>query len=77
MNIKYELLINHIAESTAYFLENLTFDETKIADTTAILALSEIKDIIKNESLSDFEAIEDIISVFEKYKIDFGERHDF
>ena len=77
MNIKYELLQNYIAECAAYFLQNMELDETKIADTTAISALSQIKDIICNEALSDFEAIEEIISIFEKHRIDFGARHDF
>lgn len=77
MNIKAELLQNYITESVSYFLQNMEFDETKIADTAAIMALSEIKNIINDESLSDFEAIEDIIFVFNKYRIDFGSRHDF
>lgn len=33
--------------------------------------------IIQNEKYSDFEAIEAIVCVFEKYGIDFGGRHDF
>ncbi len=39
--------------------------------------LGEIKNIIKNENYSDFDAIEKIVRLFEKYQIDCGYRHDF
>ena len=39
--------------------------------------LSEIQKVIKNEAYSDFEAIEEIVCIFEKYDIDFGNCHDF
>lgn len=40
-------------------------------------ALNSIRDIIQDDSLSDFEAIEKIVNLFEKLGIDFGSRHDF
>ena len=43
----------------------------------AIKALSEIKSIINNKEKEDFEAVEKIVCVFEKYNIDRGGRHDF
>ena len=39
--------------------------------------LSEIQKVIQNESYSDFDAIEEIVCIFEKYNIDSGFRHDF
>ena len=55
----------------------LDIDADKIANTTAIAALSEIQEIIQNENYSDFEKIEEIMSVFEKYNLSFGECHDY
>ena len=75
MKLKAELLSKELAKCIANTLQDIDADE--IADTTAINALSEIKDIIINPHLSDFEAIEEIVCVFEKYNIDFGNRHDF
>ena len=49
----------------------------EIADTTAIKALSEIKEIIHDKEKEDFDVVEEIVCVFEKYNIDIGERHDF
>lgn len=37
----------------------------------------EIKNIIQDNNFSDFEAIEQIVILFEKYGIDAGKRHDF
>ncbi|MBR4031022.1 MAG: hypothetical protein IKJ06_06490 [Clostridia bacterium] len=77
MNIKVELLKNYIADFINYRIEDFDIDASQIADTTAIKALSEIQKVIKNESYTDFEVVEEIILIFEKYKIDAGSCHDF
>ena len=76
MNIKVELLGNYISDFVKSKIEDFEIDASQIADTTAIQMLSEIQNIIKNESYSDFEAIEEIVCIFENYNIDFGFRHD-
>ena len=75
MNIKVELLRNYISDFIKNNLEDFEIDASQIADTTATQMLSEIKSIIKNASYSDFEVVEEIIIVFEKYNIDYGSRH--
>ncbi len=77
MSIKLELLRNQIADFINFKIEDFEIDASQIADTTAIQILSEIQKVIKNESYSDFEAIEEIVCIFEKYNIDSGFRHDF
>lgn len=77
MNIKIELLKDYISELVANNLGNIEIDADNIADSVAIQMLSEIQEIIKNEEYSDFDAIEKIVCVFEKYRIDIGTRHDF
>lgn len=77
MNIKLELISKTVSELIAQQLNFLDVDIDKIANTTAILALSEIQEVIKNEDISDFDAIEQIVCIFEKYKISAGTRHDF
>lgn len=77
MNVKVELLKNYISDFINNQIEDFEIDSSQIADTTAIQMLSEIQKIIKNESYSDFEAIEEIVCIFEKYNIDFGSCHDF
>ena len=77
MNIKLELLKNHIIDIINGQLCDFGIDADKIADTTAIKALSEIQGIISDHTNSDFDAVEKIVCVFEKYRLDFGSRHDF
>ena len=52
-------------------------DISQIADTNAIFILDKIKNIIADDSLSDFDAIEEIVCLLEKNNIDCGGRHDF
>lgn len=77
MDIKVELLRKYISDFIQFRIEDFEIDASKIADTTATQMLLEIQNIISNESYSDFEAMEEIVCVFEKYNIDSGFRHDF
>jgi len=77
VNIKLELLQNHINDIIRIIIENVEPDVSKIADTTAITLLDQIKNIICNEKLSDFDAIEEIVCILEKNSIYCGDRHDF
>ena len=70
MNVKLELVKSYICDFINNNLEDFDFDASQIADTCAIQMLSEIQSVIKNESYSDFEAIEEIVGIFEKYNID-------
>lgn len=77
MNIKLELLKSYISDYINNNLEDFKIDASQIADTTAIQILSEIQKVIKDKSYSDFDAIEEIVCIFEKFGIDVGFRHDF
>lgn len=77
MEIKTELLKSHISNYISSQIHNFEIDADEITNTVAIKMLSEIQDILKNDNYSDFEIVEEIVCVFEKHKIDFGNRHDF
>ncbi len=77
MDIKLELLRDYITDFIKCKIEDFEIDATQIADTTAIKILNEIQKIIMDKNYSDFDAIEEIVYIFEKYKIDAGSRHDF
>lgn len=77
MNIKLELLSGSISDTVIQRLKEIDIDADKIADTAAISALSEIQNIIQNDDVSDFDAVEQIVCIFEKYKISAEIRHDF
>ena len=77
MHIKLALLQNAIFDAIGEKLSYMEIDADEITDTTAIKALSEIKEILQDYTKSDFDAIEKIVCVFEKYNIGTGGRHDF
>ena len=76
MNVKLELLKSYICDFVNHNLEDFEIDASQIADTTATQMLSQIQKVIQNENYSDFEAMEEIVCIFEKYKINAGCRHD-
>jgi len=77
MNIKIELLRGYISDFINSKLEDFEIDASQIADTTAIQMLTKIQKVIRNKNYSDFDAIEEIVCIFEKYKINAGFRHNF
>ncbi len=76
MNIKIELIQNHICDMIKNIFES-NLETNQIADTNAILILNKIKKVIADDSLSDFDAIEEIVCILEENNIDCGGRHDF
>lgn len=77
MNIKTELIKSYIAENICRGITDFDIDEDKVADTVAINALGEIQQVLRNDRLDDFEKIEEIVVIFEKYNLDAGVCHDF
>ena len=77
MDIKLELLQNYIYDYLKDLFETNTIDTSKLIDTSAVMALDKIKEVIQNDDLSDFDAIENIVLILEEFNIDCGGRHDF
>ena len=77
MNIKHEIIIGHIAEAVKGIIEEKITEELPSADTKAITILEEIKKVIADDELSDFDVVEEIVCLFENKGIDCGSRHDF
>ena len=81
MNLKLELLKDTICHAVISGIEyaemNSEINVDEIADTKAIKILSEIKEIINDDEKSDFDMVEEIVCVFEKYGISAVACHDF
>lgn len=77
MHLKLELLKGAIVDAVMTELDLANLDVDEIANTMAIRILLEIKDIIHDKEKEDFDVVEEIVCVFEKYGIDIGGRHDF
>lgn len=77
MTIRTELLKRHISDYVNYHIEDFEINADEIVNSTAIKLLFEIQKIIQNDKYSDFEMVEKITCLFEKYNIDGGACHDF
>ena len=76
-DIKLELLKSEIADIVISKIGKLDIDADKIADTVAISMLQEILSVIKDDTLSDFDMVDRIVTVFENKNISTGNCHDF
>lgn len=77
MDIKLELLSGAICDAVKENMNTLNIDASQIVDSKAIKILGEVKDVLHNENLDDFEMIDEIVNIFCKYNIDIGGCHDF
>ena len=75
--LSFELLADDIAELIKMRLRDIEVDAEPIIESKSVSALSEIQQVIQNDVLSDFEMVEEIVCIFEKYNIDAGGCHDF
>ncbi len=78
MDEKIEMIKCEIEDVLTKHLHDIALHD----DTIATKALKEIQDVIKSGNIvdgdrSDFDIVEEIVCIFEKYEIDAGGCHDF
>lgn len=64
-------------EETHIIFPNLLGTVSEIVRLQCYQTLQKIKSIIENDSLSDFDCVEEIVCLFEQIGSDGGNRHDF
>lgn len=77
MRLLDELICQDIGRNIIEYMKNCDINYAEIAQTKAIKALEEIKAVINNNKLSDFEIVDEIVRIFIRYNIDTGGCHDF
>ena len=77
MNLYRELLCYEIGNEMISALERQHFDFAATMQQKAVSILQQIKDVLCDESLSDFDAIDAIVSIFTENHLDIGGRRDF
>lgn len=77
MDIRCELIAGAIVDVINKRIKDIYVDMDQLVENKAIGALSEIQEVICDEGISDWDAIEQIVCIFEKYNINAGTRHDF
>lgn len=78
MKEKIEMIKDEIEDVLTKHLRDVSLND----DTVATKALKEIQTVLKSGNIvdgcmNDFEIVEEIVGIFEKYKIDAGGCHDF
>ena len=67
-----------IGEEAKKAIRNIETNTDEKVELLAIEILTKIKSVLaRHYQLSDFEIVEEIVCIMEKYKIDCGECHDF
>lgn len=78
MNIKLELFAGAISDAINSHIKHLNINADEIVNSTALKALNEISLVIQNPEIeNDFDVVDEIIHILDKYNIDTGFRHDF
>ncbi|MBQ8526552.1 MAG: hypothetical protein IJ460_07550 [Clostridia bacterium] len=77
MDIRIELITNEIVEIVKNYIENTAIDFDALIESRSVAILKRICDVIRNEKLSDFEMVEEIVCILEEHNISCGSCHDF
>ena len=77
MEIYKEIICKELGYAIYDALGAKDIDYTGVVNLKSLQALEKIKAIIKNDSLRDFECVEEIVSVLEYLGSNGGSRHDF
>ena len=77
MELYKELLVKVLAQEEIHItFPNLHLNASELIELQSYHALQEIKAIIQDDSLSEFECIEEIVCVLERIGSSGGSRHD-
>ena len=76
-DIYNELLRNIIRSEIGQAVSKLEYSITDKANSLATEILEEIVSVLREYDLSDFDIVEKIVCIMEKYEIDCGSCHDF
>ena len=72
-----DLLSKELGKIVLQMIDAAQIDYAAIAAEASSRALLKIKAVISDDSLSDFECVEQIVSIFESLSSDGGSRHDW
>ena len=78
MDLKLDIFAGAVSDAINSAVRYLHIDTEDIINSVALTALNEIQCVIQNAEIeNDFDVVEKIVCIFEKYNINTGGRHDF
>ena len=78
MELYKEILAKALSQEELHItFPNLELNANEIVETQCYWTLQKIQTIIRDDNLSDFSCVEEIVRLFEKLGSDGGTSHDF
>ena len=78
MELYKEILVKLLEkEKINISFSGLKLDSDDMVEMQSYKALKKIKNVIENDSLSDFECVEEVVCILENIGSSGGNRHDF
>ena len=78
MDIKLDIFAGIVSDAINSAIRYIHIDTDDVINSVALTALNEIQYVIQNTEIEDdFDVVEEIVRIFEKYNINAGGRHDF
>ena len=78
MDLKLDIFAGAVSDAINSAVRYLHIDTEDVINSVALTALNEIQCVIQNAEIeNDFDVVEKIVCIFEKYNIKTGGRHDF
>ncbi len=78
MDIRLDIFAGAVSDAINSAIRYIYIDTDDAINSIALTALNDISCVICNTDIEDdFDVVEEIVRIFEKYNIDAGSRHDF
>jgi len=78
MELYKEILVKVLSQEEAHVIfPALQLNANDLIESQCYIALQKIQAIVRNDDLSDFECVEEIVQLLEALGSDGGNRHDF
>ncbi len=78
MDIKLDIFAGAVSDAINSAIRYIHINTDDVINSVALTALNEIQCVIRNTEVEDdFDVVEEIVCIFEKYNINAGGRHDF
>ncbi len=75
-DLRLDLMADSLAQMIGSYLRYSTFDVNTLINSTAVQVLTEIHEVLEQPDLPDFEAVDMIVCIFNKYNLDSGRIHE-
>ena len=77
MDVEAELLKSSFCNRLVELFKDFPYDSLDEVSATAVKMIKEIQAVLVNDEYNDYDVVEAIVEIFEKYDVDSGARNDY